>query len=86
MHIYGVVSAKSARHATAILMGLINDGILEHFELDGSETLDERIINSRDAYVDNEGYLTFDEDISGDLSELIVERFHTYGFEAEYIE
>ena len=89
MKIYGVVVARHEGQAKAILMDLVNEGVLDYFDLDGREDLEFDEINSRyDAVVDNDGCLTMDEDFIGDLSNLIyiVRGMHTFGFEAEYLE
>ena len=88
MKIFGVVMAKHEGQAKAILMDLVNEGILDYYDLDGREDLPSYEINERyDAVVDNDGYLTTDEDIIGDLSDLVYcnEGMHTFGFEAEYL-
>lgn len=89
MKIFGVVTAKHEGQAKAILMDLVNEGILDYYDLDGREDLPSYEIDERyDAVVDNDGYLTTDEDIVGDLSDLVYcsKDMHTFGFEAEYLE
>lgn len=89
MKIFGVVMAKHEEQAKAILMDLVNEDILDYYDLDGREDLPSYEINERyDAVVDNDGYLTTDEDIVGDLSDLVYcgKGMHTFGFEAEYLE
>ena len=86
MKIYGVVAAKHEKQADAILMDLVNENILDYYELDGREDLDYDEINSKyDAVVDNEGYLTTGEEYTGDLTDLLynMHGLHTYSFEAE---
>ena len=86
MKIYGVVAAKHEKQADAILMDLVNENILDYYELDGKEDLDYDEINSKyDAVVDNEGYLTTGEEYTGDLTDLLynMHGLHTYSFEAE---
>lgn len=88
MKINGVVTAKHETQAKAILMDLVNEGILDYFDLDGREDLEFDEINTQyDAVVDNDGCLTMDDDFIGDLSNLIyvVRGMHTFGFEAEYL-
>lgn len=89
MKINGVVTAKNEKQAEAILMDLVNEGVLDYFDLDGREDLEFDEINTQyDAVVDNDGCLTMDDDFIGDLSNLIyvVRGMHTFGFEAEYLE
>jgi len=89
MKIYGVVAAKHEKQADAILMDLVNENILDYYELDGREDLDYDEINSKyDAVVDNEGYLTTGEEYAGDLTDLLynMHGLHTYSFEAECLE
>lgn len=89
MKIYGVVTAKHEKQAKAILIDLVNEGILDYYDLDGREDIDFDEINSRyDAVVDNDGCLTMDEDFVGDLSDLVyaTRGIHTFGFKAEYLE
>lgn len=89
MRIYGVVSAKHEKQAEAILMDLVHEDILDYFELDGRTDICANAINTEyDTYVDSEGYLTMEDDIVGDLSDLVYspKGYHTFGFEAEYAE
>ncbi len=67
-------------------MVLIEEGILDSFELDGYTDLNAFYVDKRNAYVDNEGYLTMAEDImTGNLSDLIVDGYPIFGFKADYI-
>lgn len=89
MKIYGVIMASNTAQADAILMDLVNENILDYYELNGREDISSDEINERyDAVVDNEGCLTLDEDFIGDLSNLIYRGrdMHIFGFEAEYLE
>lgn len=89
MRIYGVVTAANEKQAKTILMNLVNENILDHYELDYCEDIPSDEINrDYNAVVDNEGYLTLDTDIVGDLSDLVHcgRDLRTFGFEAEYPE
>lgn len=89
MKIYGVVAAKHEKQADAILMNLVNENILDYYELNCREDMPPDEINrDYNAVVDNEGYLTLDTDIIGDLSDLVHcgRDLRTFGFEAEYPE
>jgi len=89
MKIYGVIMASNTAQADAILMDLVNENILDYYELNGREDMSSDEINERyNAVVDNEGCLTLDEDFIGNLSDLIYRGrdMHTFGFEAEYLE
>jgi len=89
MKIYGVIMAKDEECADAILMDLVNENILDYYELDNHQDMSSHEINERyDAVVDNEGCFTLDEDFIGDLNDLIYRGrdMHTFGFEAEYLE
>ncbi len=81
--------AENENRADTILTDLVNEDILDSYELDGREDMSSDEINGDyDAVVDNEGYLTLDTDIVGDLSDLVyrAHNMHTFGFEAEYLE
>ena len=88
MRINGAVQAKSDRHAYKILQDLLNDYVLDFFEVDGGTTNISDMDANCDAYVDREGYLTFVEDIPGDkLSTLVYDMpqgYALYTFEADY--
>lgn len=89
MRIYGVVTAANERQADTILMDLVNENILDYYELNCREDIPfDEINRDYNAVVDNEGYLTLDTDIIGDLSDLVHcgRDLHTFGFEAEYLE
>lgn len=84
MKIYGVVTAANEKQANAILMDLVNENILDFFELDGRENIsDDEINNQYDAVVDQDGFLNLSEDYDCPLSE-VTAGAHTFGFEAEY--
>ena len=84
MRIYGVVTAANEKQADAILMDLVNENILDFFELDGRENIsDDEINNQYDAVVDQDGLLNLSEDYDCPLSE-VTAGAHTFGFEAEY--
>lgn len=84
MRIYGIVAAANEKQADAILMDLVNENILDYFELDGRENIsDDEINNQYDAVVDQDGLLNLSEDYDCPLSEVIAGA-HTFGFEAEY--
>ncbi len=84
MRIYGVVTAANEKQADAILMDLVNENILDFFELDGRENIsDDEINNQYDAVVDQDGFLNLSEDYDCPLSE-VTAGAHTFGFEAEY--
>jgi len=82
--------AKDEECANAILMDLVKEYILDYYELDNRQDMSSDEINrDYDAVVDEEGYLTLDTDIYGDLSDLMHcgrDFLHTFGFEAEYLE
>lgn len=87
MKIYGIVTANHDGHAHKILMELVNEGVLEHFTLDGHENIPgDEVDEKYDAVVDQDGCLNLAEDY-GDcpLSE-VTAGAHTFGFEAEYLE
>ena len=89
MKIYGVVMAKDEECADAILMSLVTEDILDYYELDNRQDMSSYEINrDYDAVVDDQGYLTLDTDIVGDLSDLVYRARgnHIYGFTAEYLE
>lgn len=90
MRIYGVVTAANEKQADAILMDLVNENILDYYELNCREDISsDEIDRDYNAVVDNEGYLTLDTDIIGDLSDLVHcggRDLRTFGFEAEYPE
>ncbi len=89
MRIYGVVVAKHEKQADAILMDLVKEDILDYYELDNRQDMSLNEIDGEyNAVVDNEGYLTLDTDIVGDLSDLVyrANNNHVYGFVAEYLE
>ena len=84
MQINGIVTANHDGQAYKILMDLVNEGILDHFELDGRENIsDDEINNQYDAVVDQDGFLNLSEDYDCPLSE-VTAGAHTFGFEAEY--
>ena len=81
--------AKNEECADAILMSLVTEDILDYYELDGREDMpSDEIDGDYNAVVDDEGYLTLDTDIVGDLSDLAYRAHdnHVYGFVAEYLE
>ncbi|MBR1695540.1 MAG: hypothetical protein IJ709_09105 [Selenomonas sp.] len=89
MRIYGVVTAENENRADAILMDLVNENILDYYELNCREDIPlDEINRDYNAVVDNEGYLTLDTDIIGGLSDLVHcgRDLRTFGFEAEYPE
>lgn len=89
MRIYGVVMAENENRADTILADLVNEDILDYYELDSREDMSSDEINGDyNAVVDDEGYLTLDTDIVGDLSDLVyrAHKNHVYGFVAEYLE
>lgn len=84
MKIHGVVTAANEKQADAILMDLVNESILDYFELDGCENISDNEINNRyDAVVDQNGFLNLSKDYDRPLSE-VTAGAHTFGFEAEY--
>lgn len=81
--------AKDEECADAILMDLVKEDILDYYELDNRQDMSSHEINrDYDAVVDDQGYLTLDTDIIGDLSDLVycARGNHIYGFVAEYLE
>jgi hypothetical protein len=81
--------AKNEECADAILMSLVTEDILDYYELNGREDMpSDEIDGDYNAVVDDEGYLTLDTDIVGDLSDLVYRAHdnHIYGFVAEYLE
>lgn len=89
MRIYGVIMAKDEECADAILMDLVKEDILDYYELDNRQDMSfDEINRDYDAVVDDQGYLTLDTDIVGDLSDLVYRAHnnHVYGFVAEYLE
>lgn len=80
---------ENKNRADTILADLVNEDTLGYYELDSREDMSSNEINrDYNAVVDNEGYLTLDTDIIGDLSDLVyrAHKNHVYGFVAEYLE
>lgn len=84
MTITGIVDAKHDGHAHKILMEMVSEGILDHFELTGF-TAEKEDVDDFGAYVDMDGYLTLAEDHPASLSEIIYQKGILYIFEAEYV-
>lgn len=82
MNIRGLVDAKHDDHAYKILMELVNEGVLDYFELTGF-TAEKEDADEYDAYVDSDGYLNMAEDYSEPLSEAICQEGILYVFEGE---
>lgn len=81
--------AENKNRAETILADLINENILDYCELDSRKDMSSDEINGGyNAVVDDEGCLTLDTDIVGDLSDLVyrAHKNHVYGFVAEYLE
>ena len=84
MMITGIVDARHDGHAHKILMDLVNEGILDSFELTGF-TAEKEDADNYGAYVDMDGYLNLAEDYSTPLSESIYQEGILHIFEAEYL-
>lgn len=87
MLIKGVVNAKNRRQAEDKLRELLDEGILDWYELDDRENIDTIEIDTYyDSYVSNDGYLTLECDLRCSLSSYIGKiEDNLYGFEAEYL-
>ncbi len=91
MGISGLVNARHSGHAYKILMNLVNEGILDYFDLDGYEmdgavnAQTDYIDETYDAYVDKDGCLNMAEDYEAPLSEVIPQYGKVFGFDAEYV-
>ena len=84
MTIRGLVDAKHEGHAYKILMDLVNEGILDYFDVTGHVVpLDHA--DDFDAYVDLDGYLNLAEDYAGPLSDSIYPQEKLFVFDAEYL-
>jgi len=63
LEIFGAVMAKNDGHAYKILEDLQREYILDCFDVNGE--VHDYEIDGLEAFVDNEGYLTFEEDMGG---------------------